>query len=83
MKEVTKKSNKTYSYSPNYQKIVIAYPKSYGVLKSIVDPNGFELKFSFTLTELNIVGLDGKSQPYYVYSNEASTNTDFKITFKY
>ena len=82
-KEVAKKGNKTYSYSPNYQKIVIAYPKSYGVLKSIVDPNGFELKFSFTLTELNIVGLDGKSQPYYVYSNEASTNTDFKITFKY
>lgn len=82
-KQVVAKGNKTYSYSPNFQKMVIAYPKSYGVLKSILDPNGFEQIASFTLTELNIVGLDGTSQPYYVYSNEASTNTNFNMTFKY
>ena len=63
--------------------MVIAYPKSYGVLKSILDPNGFEQIASFTLTELNIIGLDRTSQPYYVYSNQASTNTNFNMTFKY
>ena len=82
-KQVVAKGNKTYSYSPNFQKMVIAYPKSYGILKSILDPNGFEQMSSFTLTELNIVGLDGTSQPYYVYSNQASTNTNFNMTFKY
>lgn len=82
-KQVVSKGNKIYSYSPNFQKMVIAYPKSYGVLKSILDPNGFEQISSFTLTELNIIGLDRTSQPYYVYSNEASTNTNFKMTFKY
>ena len=82
-KQVVAKGNKTYSYSPNFQKMVIAYPKSYGVLKSILDPNGFEQMASFTLTELNISGLDRTSQPYYVYSNEASTNTNFNMTFKY
>lgn len=82
-KQVVAKGNKTYSYSPNFQKMVIAYPKSYGVLKSILDPNGFEQMASFTLTELNIIGLDGTSQPYYVYSNGASTNTNFNMTFKY
>ena len=82
-KQVVAKGNKTYSYSPNFQKMVIAYPKSYGVLKSILDPNGFEQMASFTLTELNIVGLDGTPQPYYVYSNGASTNTNFNMTFKY
>ena len=82
-KQVVAKGNKTYSYSPNFQKMVIAYPKSYGVLKSILDPNGFEQIASFTLTELNISGLDRTSQPYYVYSNQASTNTNFNMTFKY
>ena len=82
-KQVVAKGNKTYSYSPDFQKMVIAYPKSYGVLKSILDPNGFEQMASFTLTELNIIGLDGTSQPYYVYSNGASTNTNFNMTFKY
>lgn len=82
-KQVVAKGNKTYSYSPNFQKMVIAYPKSYGVLKSILDPNGFEQMASFTLTKLNIVGLDGTPQPYYVYSNGASTNTNFNMTFKY
>ena len=82
-KQVVSKGNKSYTYSPSFQKMVIAYPKSYGVLKSILDPNGFEQIASFTLTELNIIGLDGTSQPYYVYSNEASTNTNFNMTFKY
>lgn len=82
-KQVVTKGNKSYTYSPNFQKMVIAYPKSYGVLKSILDPNGFEQKASFTVTELNIIGLDGTSQVYYVYTNGASTNTNFTMQFKY
>ena len=82
-KQVVTKGNKSYTYSPNFQKMVIAYPKSYGVLKSILDPNGFEQKASFTVTELNIIGLNGTSQAYYVYTNGASTNTNFTMQFKY
>lgn len=82
-KQVVAKGNKTYTYSPNYQRMVIAYPKSYGVLKSILDPNGFEQLNSFTCIELSIVGLDETSQAYYIYANDASTNTNFKMTFYY
>ena len=82
-KQVVAKGNKTYSFSPNYQRIIIAYPKSYGVLKSILDPNGFEQLSSFTRLEMSIVGLDKTSQNYYVYVNDASTNTNFKMTFQY
>ena len=82
-KQVVTKGNKSYTYSPNFQKMVIAYPKSYGVLKSILDPNGFEQKASFTVTELNIIGLNGTSQAYYVYTNGASTNINFTMQFKY
>ena len=82
-KQIVVKGNKTYTYNPNYQRIVIAYPKSYGVLKSILDPNGFEQLNSFTRLEISITGLDKTSQVYYVYVNDASTNANFKMTFYY
>ena len=82
-KQVVAKGNKSYTYNPNYQRMVIAYPKSYGVLKSILDPNGFEQINSFSCTELSIVGLDKTSQLYYVYSNDASTNSNFTMKFNY
>ena len=82
-KQIVAKGNKTYTYNPNYQRMLIAYPKSYGVLKSILDPNGFEQLSSFTRLEIPIVGLDDTSQNYYVYVNDASTNTNFKMTFCY
>ena len=82
-KQVVSKGSKTYTYSPNYQRMVIAYPKSYGILSSILDPNGFEQLSSFTCLEKSIVGLDGTSQQYYVYINDASTNINFKMSFYY
>ena len=77
-KLVQSKGSKTLSFSPNKQHIIFAYPKSYGDLKSIKDSNGFENINGFTKTE------GGNSVPYIIYtSNEASTNTDFKLTFSY
>ena len=82
-KQVVAKANKTYSFTSNNQRMVIAYPKAYGVLKSILDPNGFEQIGTFTRTEVSVVGLDGTAQAYYVYANGANTNTNFNMTFKY
>lgn len=77
-KLVQSKGTKTLSFSPNKQHIIFAYPKSYGDLKSIKDTNGFENINGFTKTE------GGSKVPYLIYtSNEASTNTDFKLTFSY
>ena len=77
-KLVQSKGTKTLSFSPNKQHIIFAYPKSYGDLKSIKDSNGFENINGFTKTE------GGSSVPYLIYtSNEASTNTNFKLTFSY
>jgi hypothetical protein len=82
-KQVSAKGNKTYTYSPSYQRMLIAYPKAYGGLKSILDPNGFEQLASFEIYEIDIIGLDGTNQTYYVYVNGASSNTDFKMKFNY
>lgn len=82
-KQVAAKGIKSYTYNPNYQRMVMAYPKSYGKLKSILDPNGFEQLNSFDCIEISIVGLNNTPQPYYVYVNDASTNTNFKMNFYY
>ncbi len=82
-KQVVARGSKTYTFSPNNQRMLIAYPKSHGTLKSILDPNGFEQLATFTQTELIIVGLDGTNQSYYVYVNGASTNTNFTMRFNY
>ena len=82
-KDVSNKGQKTYSYTTNNQCAVIAYPKAHGVLKSALDPNAFENIAAFTRSEVNVTGLDGKAQTYYVYVSGAFTGTAFKYTFKY
>lgn len=82
-KDVVNKGQKVYSYSPNNQCAVIAYPKSHGVLKSALDPNAFENIAAFTRHEVNVTGLDGKAVAYYVYVSGAFTGSGFKYTFKY
>jgi hypothetical protein len=63
--------------------MVFAYPKTHGMLKSIIDPNNFEIINDFTRSEVSITGLDGTTQTYYVYVSGISTVSDFKVDFKY
>ena len=82
-KKIEVKGNKSNSFTCDYQRMVFAYPKSYGVLKSILDANGFENITAFTRYEVSVTGLDGTAQSYYVYVNGASTVSGFAMTFKY
>lgn len=82
-KDVSNKGQKAYTYSPNNQCAVIAFPKSHGVLKSALDPNAFENIAAFTRHEVTVNGLDGKDVVYYVYVSGAFTGSGFKYTFKY
>lgn len=82
-KKVEIKGNKAITFNCDYQCMVFAYPKAHGVLKSVLDPNNFEILGSFTVHEVSVTGLDGTAQAYYVYVNGASTVADFKVNFKY
>lgn len=82
-KKIESKGNKTIAYTCDYQRMVFAYPKAHGALKSILDANGFENLSSFTRSEVSVTGLDGSAQAYYVYVNGASTVSGFNMTFKY
>lgn len=83
-KLVTAKTNTIHKYTANGERFVLAYPKSYGVLTSILDPNNFETINSYARTEVDITGLDGTVQAYYVYTlSTPTTQTNFANTYKY
>ena len=76
---VTAKGNKTFSFTTNNEYMVFAYDSSYGNLKSILDPNGFEVLGGWTKNTLTVGGFS-----YYVYvANSATTDTNASFTFKY
>ena len=83
IKKVESKGNKTVTHTCENGRMVIAYPKAHGVLKSILDPNNFETIGDYTRSEVSITGLDGTAQAYYVYVSGAATVNGFKVQYKY
>lgn len=77
-KVVQARGNKSFNYTCNNQKMVYAYPKSYGVLSKILDANSFDVTGTFTRSEVTVGGV-----AYYVYINDASTVSSFKMTFNH
>ena len=82
-KKIESKGNKSFTYNTDNQCFVFAYPKAHGELKSVLDPNSFEILGSFTKHEVSVTGLDGTAQAYYVYVGGANTNSGFVVNFKY
>lgn len=82
-KKVESKGNKTVTHTCENGRMVIAYPKAHGVLKSILDPNNFETIGDYTRSEVSVTGLDGTTQTYYVYASGAATVSGFKVQYKY
>lgn len=82
-KKVESKGAKSITYTTDNQKMIFAYPKAHGVIKSVIDPNNFDVTATFKASEVSIVGLDGTSQAYYVYVNDASTVSDFVMKFNF
>lgn len=81
-KDVKAKGNKNYTYTTEGECMVIAYPASYGELKSAVDPNGFENIASYTKHEVTVTTASG-DVAYYAYVKTASTVTDFVIKYSH
>lgn len=82
-KSVTSKGTKTVTYTTNNQRMIFAYPKSYGTITKILDPNSFDVTSTFTMSQITIIGLDGTGQSYYVYVNSPSTVSNFNMKFSY
>lgn len=77
----SKLAQTSYLCTANNEYIVYAYPKEYGVLKSIKDPNKFENIDDFNRTELTITTAKN-SADYYIYTSKSKkTLTDFEFIF--
>lgn len=82
-KDLSGKTTKTYSYTTSSQRMVIAYPKSYGVLKLVKDGNGLDNTGAFgSPVTVNITNEYGVAEDYYVYANGV-TSGSAKMTFSY
>ena len=83
-KDIKGKGEKSYTYSDmDNQKMVIAYPKAHGVLKKALDPNNFDYIDAYDRAELNITGLDGTTQAYYVYAQKDPTYGTTTMKYQY
>lgn len=82
-KKLEVKGNKSIKYTCDNQKMLFAYPASYGDLSTIIDPNNFNVTDTFIKTVVNITCADGTGIDYNVYVNDASSVTDFTMNFKY
>lgn len=82
-KRIETKGSKTITYTTNNQRMIFAYPTSYGLISKILDANSFDVTSTFSYSTLNIIGLDDTSQSYYVYTNGASTVSNFNMKFNY
>lgn len=82
-KTVTSKSNINKTYNTSNQVPYLAYPKSRGMLTSILDKNGYETISDFIITERTFI-INGTSVLYYVYEfNNLSTASNLQVTYKY
>ena len=81
-KDVKVKGSKSYSYTTSGDCMVIAYPASYGELKSALDPNAFENITSFTKHEVAVTCESGEVN-YFVYVKTPSTVSDFVMKYSY
>lgn len=82
-KKVETKGNKKWAYTADNQKMVFAYPASYGNLTKIFDANNFDVTDTFTKSTVDIVAADGSTVPYNVYVNAASTVSGFNMDFRF
>lgn len=82
-KKVEIKANKSVTVTSNNQRVVFAYPKTYGIIKQILDPNNFDVTGTFSRSEILVTGLDSNPQPYYVYVNSAFSASNFIFRFNY
>lgn len=82
-KKIETKGNKKWAYTATNQKMVFAYPASYGSLTKIFDANNFDVTGTFTKSTVNIACADGTSVAYNVYVNSASTVSGFNMDFRF
>ena len=81
---ITKPASRAKTYTVTDSRFCIAYPASYGDLKSVLDANQFEILGDFVKEVKQVECLDGTQQNYNVYTfKNLVTMTNFTVTYKF
>ncbi len=86
VKSMTKKivnvSSQSYTYNLDTKRMCIAVPSGWN-LKSVIDPNNFNITSSFTSISMNITCLDNTTRPYTVYYSDYTSQNNFVVKFNF
>ena len=81
-KKIVNVSNQSYTYNITNKRMCIAVPSGWN-LKTIIDPNGFDITSSFTTTNTNIYCLDGITRAYTIYYSGFTSQSNFTVKFNF
>lgn len=81
-KKVVNVGSQSYTYTIDTKRMCIAVPSNWS-LKSIIDPNNFNITESFIKTNVNITCLDGVVRPYTVYYSDYTSQSNFTVKFNF
>ncbi len=74
----------TFTAKAGAGRFCLAYPSSYGALKTVFDGNGFDNTADFTRSSVTVPNAAGTNVSYYVYTyNNAVTPGTMKMTFNF
>lgn len=85
-KKIEGKGQKSYSFTTNNNRAMIAYPASYGSLSKITDGSGVtDYTNSFDRAEISLSSSNPEWGPvsYYVYTSGKATATNFTYIFRF
>ena len=79
-KRIVKPSNQSYNYTVTNKRLCIAVPSNWDI-KSIIDPNNFDITSSFNKISIGINCLDYTIRTYKVYVSEPTSQSNFTVKF--
>lgn len=81
-KKIVNPSSQSYTYNITNKRMCIAIPSNWS-LKTIIDPNSFDITQSFTETTANIYCLDGMTRTYTIYYSGLTSQSNFTVKFNF
>lgn len=79
-KKVQSPGNLSNTYTIDSARMCVATPPGW-TIKTIIDPNGFDITASFTKVTVSVTCLDGSNIDYNVYVSDPTTQSNFTVKF--
>ena len=79
-KRIVNPSNQSYTFTMTNKRMCISVPNGWNI-KTIIDPNGFNITGSFSVVNVSVLCLDGVIRAYKTYVSNVNSQTNFTVKF--